>query len=39
MNTEQQIEFNKIKEIWAELAVTGSAKEEIENVSIFLDEL
>ena len=38
MNTEQQIEFNKIKEIWAELAVTGSAKEEIENVSIFLDE-
>lgn len=39
MNTEQQIEFNKIKEIWAELAVTGSAKEKIENVSIFLDEL
>ena len=39
MNTEQQIEFNKIKEIWVELAVTGSAKEEIENVSIFLDEL
>ena len=39
MNTEQQIEFNKIKEIWAELAVTGSAKEEIENTSIFLDEL
>ena len=39
MNTEQQIEFYKIKEIWAELAVAGSAKEEIENVSIFLDEL
>ena len=39
MNTEQQIEFDKIKEIWAELAVTGSAKEEIENTSIFLDEL
>lgn len=39
MNTEQQIEFNKIKEIWAELAVTGSAKEEIENTFIFLDEL
>ena len=39
MNTEQQIEFNRIKEIWAELAVTGSAKEEIENTSIFLDEL
>ena len=26
MDTEQQIEFNKIKEIWAGLAVTGSAK-------------
>ena len=30
MNTEQQIEFDKIKEIWAGLAITGSAKEEIE---------
>ncbi|MCR5727970.1 MAG: DNA mismatch repair protein MutS [Lachnospiraceae bacterium] len=39
MNTEQQIEFDKIKDMWAGLAVTGSAKEEIENVSIFLDEL
>ena len=39
MNTEQQIEFDKIKKIWAELAVTGFAKEEIENASIFLDEL
>ena len=39
MNTEQQIEFDKIKEIWAGLAVTGAAKEEIANASIFLDEL
>ena len=39
MNTEQQIEFNKIKEIWAGLAVTGSAREEIANASIFTDEL
>ena len=38
MNTEQQIEFDKIKEIWAQLAVTGAAKEDIANMSIFLDE-
>ncbi|MBP5651793.1 MAG: DNA mismatch repair protein MutS, partial [Lachnospiraceae bacterium] len=38
MNTEQQIEFDKIKEIWAQLAVTGAAKDEIANTSIFLDE-
>lgn len=38
MNTEQQIEFNKIKEIWAGLAVTGSAKEKIEKAGIYLDE-
>ena len=39
MNTEQQIEFDKIKEIWAGLAVTGSAKEEITNAGVFIDEL
>lgn len=39
MNTEQQIEFDKIKEIWAGLAVTGAAKERIANAAIFLDEL
>ena len=32
MNTEQQIELDKIKDMWAGLAVTGSAKEEIENI-------
>ncbi len=39
MNTEQQIEFDRIKEIWAGLAVTGAAKEKIANAAIFLDEL
>lgn len=38
MNTEQQIEFDKIKETWAQLAVTGAAKEEIANTSVILDE-
>ena len=38
MNTEQQIEFDKIKEIWAQLAVTSAAKEEIANTSVILDE-
>ena len=38
MNTEQQIEFDKIKEIWAQLAVTGAAREEIANTSVILDE-
>ena len=38
MNTEQQIEFDKIKEIWAQLAVTGAAKEGIANTSVILDE-
>ena len=38
MNTEQQIEFDKIKEIWAQLAVTGAAKAEIANASVILDE-
>ena len=39
MNTEQQIEFDKIKEIWAELAVTGAAKKEIAEASVYLDEM
>ena len=38
MNTEQQIEFNKVKEIWAELAVTGYAKGMIAEAAVILDE-
>lgn len=38
MNTEIQIEFNKIKERWAELAATDYAKSLIEEASVILDE-
>lgn len=38
MNTEIQIEFNKIKERWAELAATDYAKSLIEEASAILDE-
>ena len=38
MNTEHQIEFDKIKNIWMELAVTEWAKEKIKNTSCFLSE-
>jgi Mismatch repair ATPase (MutS family) len=38
MNTEKQIEFDKIKNIWAELAVTGYAKDCIEATEIILEE-
>ena len=38
MNTEQQIEFDKIKEIWSALAVTDYAKEKIKETKIILDE-
>ena len=38
MNTEIQIEFNKIKEKWAELAATDYAKSVIEEASVILDE-
>lgn len=33
MNIERQIEFDKVKEIWADLAITDSAKEKIREVS------
>ena len=39
MTTEQQIEFDKIKEIWSELAITENAKEKIRNATFFLDEM
>ena len=36
--TEKKIEFNKMKEIWSELALTGFAKDEIEKATIILEE-
>lgn len=38
MNIEKQIEFDKIKEKWEALAVTGGAKEKIKNWSFCLSE-
>ena len=38
MNIEKQIEFDKIKEIWIQLAVTDQAKEEVKNISFYLSE-
>lgn len=38
MNIEKQIEFDKIKEMWMELAVTDRAKEKIKGLSFFLSE-
>ncbi len=35
---ENQIEFNKVKQIWSSLAVTAKAKEQIESKWIILDE-
>ena len=39
MTTEKQIEFDKIKNMWKELAITDYAKEQIENTGICLDEV
>ena len=38
MNIEKQIEFDQIKELWKNLAVTARAKEQIEEISFFLWE-
>ena len=38
MNIEQQIEFDKIKETWMNLAVTVQAKERIKETSFYLSE-
>lgn len=38
MNIEKQIEFDKVKAIWADLAVTDWAKEQIMETSILLSE-
>lgn len=39
MNIEKQIEFDRIKEIWAALAVTESAKDKIKAAAYTTDEL
>lgn len=39
MNTEQQIEFDKVKAIWSELAVTAKARQQIAGTGFFLDEM
>ena len=38
MNIERQIEFDKVKEIWAELAVTDWAKEKIRDADLYFSE-
>lgn len=38
MNIDKQIEFDKVKEIWSELAVTDWAKEQIQQVSLCYSE-
>ena len=38
MNIERQIEFNKVKEIWADLAVTDQAKEKIREATLYFSE-
>lgn len=38
MNIEKQIEFDKIKEMWMNLAITDHAKEKIRGASFYLDE-
>lgn len=38
MNIERQIEFDKIKEIWSELAITDSAKEQIKEAGLYFRE-
>lgn len=38
MNIDRQIEFDKVKEIWADLAVTDWAKEKIREVSLCFSE-
>ena len=38
MNTEQQIGFDKVKEIWSQLAISTYAKEKIAEASVITDE-
>ena len=38
MNIERQIEFDKVKDIWTELAITDGAKERIREVNLYFSE-
>ena len=38
MNIDKQIEFEKVKEIWAELAITDYAKEKIKDIELCFSE-
>ena len=38
MNIDKQIEFDKVKEIWAELAITDYAKEKIRDIELCFSE-
>lgn len=38
MNIERQIEFDKVKKIWADLAITDWAKEKIREISLYFSE-
>ena len=38
MNIEHQIEFDKVKEMWMERAVTDRAKEQIKEITFYLNE-
>ncbi|MCI8508727.1 MAG: DNA mismatch repair protein MutS [Lachnospiraceae bacterium] len=38
MNIDKQIEFDKVKEIWADLAITDTAKEKIREASLCFSE-
>ena len=38
MNIEYQIEFDKVKEMWMERAVTDRAKEQIKEITFYLNE-
>ena len=38
MNIERQIEFDKVKELWADLAITDWAKKKIREVSPYFSE-
>ena len=38
MNIDKQIEFDKVKEIWADLAITDYAKEKIKEIEVCFSE-